>query len=188
MQEQAIIYRIMQEQAETDRNMQHITVDCLLFHDTVKAKEGRTGKVVPLSKWLLYVLPPHAPGVAGLLASLDAKGRRTEGMLEVVKKPKRTEQIKAYVTPEEFTLIMESSDRAGLSMSEFARRVCLGFRVESREDQQARRELLKVNADLGRLGGLLKQALATGHKEQIYGLLHKIDQLQASLKAKIRAL
>lgn len=107
---------------------------------------------------------------------------------EVEKRPRRTEQIKAYVTPEEFTLIMESSDRAGLSMSEFARRVCLGFRVESREDQQARRELLKVNADLGRLGGLLKQALAIGHKEQIYGLLHKIDQLQASLKARIRAL
>ena len=107
---------------------------------------------------------------------------------EVEKRPRRTEQIKAYVTLEEFALIMESSDRAGLSMSEFARRVCLGFRVESREDQQARRELLKVNADLGRLGGLLKQALATGHKEQIYGLLHKIDQLQASLKARIRAL
>ncbi len=104
------------------------------------------------------------------------------------KRPKRTGQIKAYVTPQEFTLIMESSERAGLSMSEFARRVCLGFRVESREDRQARRELLKVNADLGRLGGLLKQALASGHKEQIYGLLHKIDQLQANLKAKIRAL
>lgn len=104
------------------------------------------------------------------------------------KRPKRTEQIKAYVTPQEFTLIMESSERAGLSMSEFARRVCLGFRVESREDQQARRELLKVNADLGRLGGLLKQALISGHKEQIYGLLHKIDQLQANLKARIRAL
>ena len=104
------------------------------------------------------------------------------------KRPRRTEQIKAYVTPEEFTLIMESSDRAGLSMSEFARRVCLGFRVESREDQQARRELQKVNADLGRLGGLLKQALVSGHKEQIYGLLHKIDQLQASLKVRSRAL
>ena len=104
------------------------------------------------------------------------------------KKPRRTERLQAYVTPEEFTLIMESSDRAGLSMSEFTRRVCLGFRVESREDQQARRELLKVNADLGRLGGLLKQALAIGHKEQLYGLLHKIDQLQASLKARIREL
>ena len=54
--------------------------------------------------------------------------------------------------------------------------------------QQARRELLKVNADLGRLGGMLKQALVSGHKEQIYGLLHKIDQLQASLKVRIRAL
>ncbi len=104
------------------------------------------------------------------------------------KKPKRAAQIKAYVTPEEFALVMESSDRAGLSMSEFARRVCLGFRVESREDRQARRELLKVNADLGRLGGLLKQALACGHRERIYGLLHKIDQLQGSLKDKIRAL
>ena len=83
---------------------------------------------------------------------------------------------------------MESSNRAGLSMSEFVRRVCLGFRVESREDQQVRRELLKVNADLGRLGGLLKQTLASGHKEQIYGLLHKIDQAQAELKAKIKAL
>lgn len=103
-------------------------------------------------------------------------------------KSRRSDRIQAYVTPEEFALIMASSERAGLSMSEFARRVCLGFRIESREDQQARRELLKVNADLGRLGGLLKQTLASGHKEQIYGLLHKIDQAQAELKAKIKAL
>lgn len=86
-------------------------------------------------------------------------------------KSRRSDRIQAYVTPEEFALIMASSERAGLSMSEFARR-----------------ELLKVNADLGRLGGLLKQTLASGHKEQIYGLLHKIDQAQAELKAKIKAL
>ena len=109
-------------------------------------------------------------------------------MAEAKRKTRRSEQVKSYVTSEEFVFIMESSNRAGLSMSEFVRRVCLGFRVESREDQQARRELLKVNADLGRLGGLLKQALASGHKEQIYGLLHKIDQAQAELKAKIKAL
>ena len=72
-------------------------------------------------------------------------------------KSRRSDRIQAYVTPEEFALIMASSERAGLSMSEFARRVCLGFRIESREDQQARRELLKVNADLGRLGGLLSK-------------------------------
>lgn len=115
-------------------------------------------------------------------------GSHKMDLTQEAKKPKRSERLQAYVTPEEFTLIMESSARAGLSMSEFARRVCLGFRVESREDQQARREVLKVNADLGRLGGLLKQALVSGHKEQIYGLLHKIDQLQASLKARVRAL
>ena len=109
-------------------------------------------------------------------------------MAEAKRKARRSEQVKSYVTSEAFVFIMESSNRAGLSMSEFVRRVCLGFRVESREDQQARRELLKVNADLGRLGGLLKQTLASGHKEQIYGLLHKIDQAQAELKAKIKAL
>ena len=109
-------------------------------------------------------------------------------MAEAKRKARRSEQVKSDVTSEEFVFIMESSNRAGLSMSEFVRRVCLGFRVESREDQQARRELLKVNADLGRLGGLLKQTLASGHKEQIYGLLHKIDQAQAELKAKIKAL
>jgi len=103
--------------------------------------------------------------------------------------PKRNCILKSYVTPEEFTLIMESSDRAGLTLSEFARRVCLGCRVESREDQQARRELLKVNADLGRLGGLLKQALAAGAgREQIHRLLHQIDQIQAMLKEKVQAL
>jgi len=64
--------------------------------------------------------------------------------------------------------------------------VCFGYRVESREDQQARRELLKVNADQGRLGGLLKQALLEGgNKGQISGLLHKIDQIQNALKEKI---
>lgn len=102
---------------------------------------------------------------------------------------KRSAYVKAYITPEEFTLIMESSKRAGLTLSEFVRRVCLGFRVESREDHQARRELLKVNADLGRLGGLLKQALAAGHsREQVYSLLHKIDQVQALLKVKVKNL
>ena len=109
-------------------------------------------------------------------------------MAEAKRKARRSEQVKSYVTSEVFVFIMESSNRAGLSMSEFVRRVCLGFRVESREDQQVRRELLKVNADLGRLGGLLKQTLASGHKEQIYGLLHKIDQAQAELKEKIKAL
>ena len=83
---------------------------------------------------------------------------------------------------EEYGEILESSQRAGLSLSEFARRVCLGQRIESREDQQARRELLKVNADLGRLGGLLKQALSQGHsRDQVYGLLETFTFLMTNV-------
>lgn len=119
---------------------------------------------------------------------LNAEIMKMNARKTMLKKPRREEQIKAYVTRAELVSIVGSTERAGLSLSEFIRRVCLGARIESREDQQARRELLKVNADLGRLGGLLKQALAAGHKEQIYGLLHKIDQAQALLKARIRNL
>ena len=99
---------------------------------------------------------------------------------------KRGRSITVNVNMEEYGEILASSQRAGLSLSEYARKVCLGSRVESREDQQARRELLKVNADLGRLGGLLKQALSQGQsRERIHGLLHTIDQMQAMLKERI---
>lgn len=102
---------------------------------------------------------------------------------------RRSAQIKAYVTLEEFALVVASSERAGLTMSEFVRRVCLGSKVESREAHQARRELLKVHADLGRLGGLLKLALSEGHtRAQITSLLHKIDEAQEGLREKIRML
>lgn len=109
--------------------------------------------------------------------------------LKAEKKPKRAAQLKSYITEDELARIRESSQRTGLSVSEFVRRVCLGLRVESREDQKARLELLKVNADLGRLGGLLKQSLAAGHdKDQVYALLRKIDACQLELKAKVREL
>lgn len=106
-----------------------------------------------------------------------------------VKKPqlpaeqRRKAVLTAYVTEDEYARIVESSEKACMTVSEFARRVCTGVKIESREDQKARLELLKVNADLGRLGGLLKQALAEGHsKSAVIGLLHKIDRVQAELK------
>lgn len=114
------------------------------------------------------------------------KGKNDETLFASGKRRKKV--LTAYITEMEYGEITASSARAGLSLSEFVRRVCLGNRIISREDQQARRELLKINADLGRLGGLLKQALSQGHKESIYGLLHKIDQVQALLKEKVKEL
>lgn len=112
-----------------------------------------------------------------------------EGMPKDKKKARRSAMLKSYLTPEELDQVIEVSARAQLSLSEFVRRVCLGIRIESREDQQARLELLRVHADLGRLGGLLKQALAEGHdKVSVIRLLRQIDQTQAELRDKVRAL
>ena len=61
--------------------------------------------------------------------------------------------------------------------------------LKAGKTQQARLELLRINADLGRLGGLLKRALAEGHdKAAVIRLLRQIDQTQANLKEKVRAL
>lgn len=109
--------------------------------------------------------------------------------LESEKKPRRSAVLKSYLTPEELDQVIKISARAQLSLSEFVRRVCLGIRIESREDQQARLELLRVHADLGRLGGLLKQALAEGHdRVSVIRLLRQIDQAQVELRDKVRAL
>lgn len=105
------------------------------------------------------------------------------------KNPRRSAKLQAYVTPEEYDQIIKISEQTRLSLSEFARRVCLGIRIESREDQQARLELLRIHADLGRLGGLLKRALAEGHdKMSVIRLLRQIDQTQMELRDKVRAL
>ena len=97
--------------------------------------------------------------------------------------------MQVYLNEEEYQQIITSSELAGLSISTFARNVCLGSKIASREDAMARRELLKVNADLGRLGGLLKQAItASGDREKIRPLLLDIEKIQAELKAKIRAI
>ena len=98
---------------------------------------------------------------------------------------RRKTLVKTYVTEAEYGEITAYSERAGLSLSEFVRRACLGRKIESLQEQQARMDLRKLHADLGRVGGLLKQAIQFGQKERIYGLLHTIDVLQKAVLSKI---
>ena len=101
--------------------------------------------------------------------------------------PTKKHALKVYVAPEEFAAIETSSKRAGLSLSTFAKLVCLGCEIPSLEQQQARREILKINADLGRLGGLVKQALANGaDRQKVHELLSEIDAGQRELRAAAR--
>ena len=94
--------------------------------------------------------------------------------------------LRTYLTPEEFGAIQASASRAGLSLSTFSKRVCLGFTVPSLEHQEARLELRRLKGDLGRLGGLVKQALANGaDRHTIHKLLHELDARQRELQAAV---
>lgn len=94
--------------------------------------------------------------------------------------------LRTYLTPEEFGAIQASANRAGLSLSTFSKRVCLGFTVPSLEHQEARLELRRLKGDLGRLGGLLKQALANGaDRHSIHKLLHELDARQREVQSAV---
>lgn len=97
--------------------------------------------------------------------------------------PSKKHVLKTYLTPEEFGEIQTSASRAGLSLSTFSKRVCLGFPVPSLEHQEARLELRRLKGDLGRLGGLVKQALANGADRQlVHKLLHELDARQRDVQ------
>jgi hypothetical protein len=98
---------------------------------------------------------------------------------------KRTKMLRSYITEEEYTIIVENSQRSGLTLSSFIRRMCLGMNVPSREDAQARRELCKINGDLGRLGGLLKIAITDENRAAIRPLLKEIEKKMKLLREKI---
>ena len=100
--------------------------------------------------------------------------------------PSKKLRLTVRLTPEEHAKISEYAKRAGLSLSTFAKRVCLGTPVPSLEHRQAVRDIIKASADLGRLGGLLKLALSEkpegGDKFTLQRLLREIEAGQLQLK------
>ena len=98
--------------------------------------------------------------------------------------PSKKQRITVYLTPDEHARIAASAARAGLSLSTFAKRICIGLDVPSLEYKQAVLDILKTRADRGRLGGLLKQALAEGKgpEHELRRLLREIEARQAELK------
>ncbi len=98
--------------------------------------------------------------------------------------PSKKKRLPVYLTDEEYAEISASAARAGISCSKFARLVCTGTPVPTLEHKQAVQEIIKARADLGRLGGLLKQAIAAdGDKIIIQRLLREVDAGMRELKA-----
>jgi hypothetical protein len=105
--------------------------------------------------------------------------------------PTSKPHVKAYLSPEEYSQVATMAGRAGISISNFVRQVCLAQEVRSLVDKEAVLALLKTKADLGRFGGLLKKHLSeTGGGEawtaDLRLLLRTIEYSQRELVREFR--
>lgn len=101
-------------------------------------------------------------------------------------KAKTTKIIKCYLSPEEYAAITSKASQANLSNSTFAKKVCLGITLQSKTDQEAVLALIRANAALGRLGGLLKKHLAENPKdEHVRELLRDISPVKIEVAKQV---
>ena len=104
--------------------------------------------------------------------------------------------IKVYCTNDEKHEITLQAKAAGLSVSSYLLNVGLGYQISGILDQQRVSDMAKINADLGRLGGLLKMWLTNDERlahfnkhqieETILALLEKIGSNQDHLRETMR--
>lgn len=103
------------------------------------------------------------------------------------KKRKHKLHLRVPVEPEEGKVIKEQAEKCGLSISEYLRRLGLGFEPTSIIDNQKVNELAKINGDLGRLGGLLKLWLSDDRraahfdKKEINNLLKELEETRTQM-------
>lgn len=107
---------------------------------------------------------------------------------------KHGRHLRVPVLPDEESKIKANATKAGLSIAEYLRRLALGYSIESLAHQDAIIELSKINADLGRLGGLLKLWLTNDERvsnftyKTITALLIRIGQTQGQMLEKVKSL
>lgn len=99
--------------------------------------------------------------------------------------------IKVYCLPDEKAQIESSARDAGMSAGGYLRALGMGYEVGSVIDAELVGDLAKVNADQGRLGGLLKLWLTNDERfagfdeatmrATIKAVLAKIDATQEAL-------
>ncbi|QNP48664.1 conjugal transfer transcriptional regulator TraJ [Diaphorobacter aerolatus] len=92
--------------------------------------------------------------------------------------------IKVYCLPEERELIEANAKMAGISVARYLRDVGQGYQVKGVMDYHYVRELVRVNGDLGRRGGLLTLWLTDDPRTARFGdatilvLLGRIEATQ----------
>lgn len=104
-----------------------------------------------------------------------------------IKTRKYGKHLRVPVLLEEENKIKENATHLGLSVAEYLRRISLAYSVQSVIDKNHILTLAKINADLGRLGGLLKLWLTNDERlkqiapDVILALLERIKKTQAHM-------
>jgi hypothetical protein len=88
---------------------------------------------------------------------------------ETIKKERRDKKLRVPVLPIEEAEIKSKATDAGLTVAEYLRNLGLGYQVPSVIDNRKMDALLKINADLGRLGGLIKLWLTNDNRTKLIG-------------------
>jgi hypothetical protein len=108
--------------------------------------------------------------------------------VNLMKKERRKEAIRVWVNKEEKTAIESMVDQVNSnSTSSYLRSLGLGYEPKSKLEKMAVLELAKINADQGRLGGLLKMLLTNEerhtheNRKQILQVLADIEATQEHL-------
>ncbi|AMV41193.1 conjugal transfer transcriptional regulator TraJ [Paraburkholderia caribensis] len=104
---------------------------------------------------------------------------------------KNGRHLRVPVLPEEEEAIKTKARQAGLSVAAYLRNVGMGYQIKGVIDAELVGELAKINADQGRLGGLLKLWLTNSEKlgtqdpdhlrRVIYGALDRIVTIQSGM-------
>jgi hypothetical protein len=76
--------------------------------------------------------------------------------------------LRVVVSPEERAAIDSAADRLGMSTSAYLRSLGLGYQPIGHLDKEASEHLVRVNADLSRLGNLLKLWLSDDAKLAVF--------------------
>ena len=94
-----------------------------------------------------------------------------------IKKERRDKKLRVPVLPIEEAEIKSKAMDAGLPVAEYLRNLGMGYQVPSIVDSRQVDSLLKINGDLGRLGGLIKLWLTNDKRTRLIGK----PQLQLTL-------
>jgi len=104
--------------------------------------------------------------------------REEDSEASKVEPNKRRQHLRVPVFADEKAQIESAAKQAGISVARYLREVGMGYPVRSVVDAGAVRELVRVNADLARLGNLLKLWLDSDVRTAYVGREHLVRVIQ----------